>query len=95
MSTARICPKGHRYFKSSDCPTCPQCEKERAPKTGFMAMLGAPARRALEREGVATEKQLAQYTEAQVLALHGIGPASLPKLRCALELSGFTFKQPK
>jgi hypothetical protein len=24
----KICSKGHRFYKSSDCPTCPVCEKE-------------------------------------------------------------------
>lgn len=27
--TLRTCKKGHRYYKSSDCPVCPACEKER------------------------------------------------------------------
>lgn len=31
----KICEKGHQYYKSSDCPICPVCEKERKPKEGF------------------------------------------------------------
>ncbi len=27
--TLRVCPKGHKYYKSSDCPTCPVCESHR------------------------------------------------------------------
>ncbi len=57
--TLRTCEKGHEYYKSSDCPTCPTCENERAPKEGFLALLSAPARRALEHHGIYTvEKTL-------------------------------------
>jgi hypothetical protein len=45
---ARICPNGHHYVKSSDCPVCPFCEADRKPKKGFLSLLSAPARRALE-----------------------------------------------
>lgn len=81
----RTCTKGHQYLKSSDCPTCPICEKERAPKEGFMSVLSAPARRALENEGIKTLKQLAKYSEAELLALHGIGATTIPKLNAALK----------
>ena len=46
--TIRICPEGHRYEKSTDCPTCPVCEAARKPVDGLFTGLGAPARRALE-----------------------------------------------
>ena len=32
----RTCNKGHTYYKSSDCPTCPTCEQERRPVNGFL-----------------------------------------------------------
>jgi hypothetical protein len=88
----RICPQGHRYEKSSDCPVCPICERERAPGSGFLAGLSAPARRALEGEGLITLAKLARKREAEVLALHGIGPSSMPKLRAALSKAGLGFK---
>lgn len=90
--TLRTCPKGHRYYKSSDCPTCPACEAKRKPETGFLSELGAPARRALEGKGLTTLSKLARHTEAQILELHGIGPSSMPKLRKALEAKGLAFK---
>ncbi len=37
--TLRTCEQGHEYYKSSDCPTCPVCEKERKPKEGFLSLL--------------------------------------------------------
>ncbi len=60
---------------------------------GFLAELSGPARRALEREGITTPKQLARYSEAEILALHGVGPSSLPKLRAALTAAGLTFSK--
>jgi len=91
--TLRICPQGHTYYKSSDCPTCPVCEKERKPETGFLSSLSAPARRSLERLGVTTIKELSAFTEKEILAQHGMGPASLPKLKQALKSAGQSFKK--
>lgn len=87
----RVCSKGHMYYKSSTCPVCPVCEKEQKPDEDFLSMLGAPARRALERAGITTLTQLSTYTETDLLALHGMGPGSLPKLRYALESKGLSF----
>jgi predicted RecB family nuclease len=94
MGELRTCKKGHQYYKSSDCPTCPACEAERKPKEGFLSVLAAPARRALEREGVTTLEALAHRTEAEILALHGMGPSSIPKLRQLLKASGLAFRKP-
>src|SRR5215210_2697849 len=91
--TLRICDKGHKYYKSSDCPTCPTCEKERKPENGFLSLLAAPARRALENNGVATLQQLAKFSEEEISQLHGMGPGSLPKLRTALKTIGLSFKR--
>ena len=91
MSPQRTCPDGHVFTKTSDCPTCPQCEAARAPKDGWMAKLGAPARRALEHEGIVTLQELAQRTEKEILALHGFGPATLPILRMVLNTAGLQF----
>ncbi len=88
----RICANGHQYTKTSDCPTCPVCENERKPKDGFLSILSAPARRALENKGIKTLKQLSKFSEEEILNLHGMGPASIPKLRSALEAEGLTFK---
>lgn len=89
---ARICSKGHHYNKSSDCPTCPICEAERKPENGLLSTLAAPARRALEKQGILNVRQLSAYTQAEVLSLHGIGPSSLPKLMAALEKEGLSFR---
>jgi len=89
----KTCPKGHQYFKTSDCPTCPICEKNRTPKDGFLSLLAAPARRALENKGIKTLKQLAKFSEKEILELHGMGPGSIPTLRNALETEHLSFKK--
>ncbi len=89
--TLRTCPNGHQYYKSSDCPVCPECEKQNKPG-GFLSTLSAPARRALETAGITTLQQLATYSEKEILKLHGMGKASLPLLRTALRGEGLNFK---
>lgn len=93
MPTLRVCKNGHRYYKSSDCPTCPECEKLRRPTSGLLAALPAPARRALEGIGVTSAKELAKYSEAEILALHGVGKTTIPKLAEALKLAGLSFRK--
>ncbi|MEC0209728.1 RNA polymerase alpha subunit C-terminal domain-containing protein [Paenibacillus ehimensis] len=90
--TLRTCSNGHQYVKSSDCPACPTCEQERKPDTGFLSLLSAPARRALEHHGITSLQQLSKYSEKEILQFHGMGPASLPKLRTALKENGLSFK---
>lgn len=86
------CPNEHLFYKSTDCPTCPVCEQARKPESGFLATLPAPARRALENAGIATITQLATYSKKEILALHGMGPASIPKLKTALTTNGLSFR---
>ncbi|MEH7335458.1 RNA polymerase alpha subunit C-terminal domain-containing protein [Neobacillus drentensis] len=88
----RICSQGHKYYKSSDCPTCPTCEQERKPENGFLSLLSAPARRALENNGISSLQSLSKYSEKEILQFHGMGPASIPKLRSALKEHGLTFR---
>jgi hypothetical protein len=91
--TLRTCPKGHRYYKSSDCPTCPVCESERVPESGFLSLLAAPARRALENNGILTLNKLSEFSEKEILQFHGMGPSSIPKLKTALEAKDLSFKE--
>lgn len=89
----KTCKKGHKFYKSSDCPTCPVCEEERKPKDNFLSLLGAPARRALENNGIVTLKQLSKHTEKEVLSFHGIGKSSIPILQKILLENNLTFKK--
>jgi predicted RecB family nuclease len=92
-ATLRICPNGHSYYKSSDCPVCPKCEAAKVPEQDFLKAIAAPARRAVEGIGVKTLKQLARHTEAEIAALHGMGPNAMGKLRAALKAQGSAFKK--
>lgn len=91
MSSRRECPRGHVYFKTSDCPTCPKCEAAKKPAAGFLADLAAPARRALVGAGLTSLKAVARRSEAEVLELHGMGPNAMRKIRAALKNSGLAF----
>lgn len=89
----KLCPEGHIFFKSSDCPVCPVCEKKRKTVLGWMSALSAPAKRALENNGLTSLHKIAACTEKEILSLHGIGPSALPKLKSALLSAGLHFKQ--
>lgn len=91
--TLRTCDKGHQYYKSSDCPTCPICEQERKPKESFLSVLAAPAGRALENKGITSLKELSNFSEEEILNLHGMGASSIPKLRSALKASSLSFRK--
>ncbi len=90
--TLRTCNNGHQFYKSSDCPTCPICEAVRKPESGFLSLLSAPARRALEGAGIHTLEQFSTWSREDLLQLHGLGPSSLPKLEAALKAKGLNFK---
>lgn len=89
----RICKEGHKYFKSTDCPTCPVCEQLRKPEADFLRVLPAPARRAAENAGINTLKQLSMWSATDLLKLHGMGPASIPILRKALKAGGLLLRK--
>ncbi len=98
MATEKIkktCKYGHTFYKSSDCPTCPTCEKLKEPASGFLAHLSNPARNALLHHGIDTIQKLSNYTVKEIMKIHGIGKASLPTFRNALEEHGLTFKEQK
>lgn len=87
-----VCNKGYKYYKSSDCPTCPTCEQKNKPTSGFLSLLSAPARRALEHNGITSVQKLSEFSEKEILKFHGMGPASLPILRSSLEEKGLSFR---
>lgn len=88
--TLRTCSQGHQYYKSSDCPVCPICEKG-IQTANDLPKLGAPACRALDNAGIQSLVDLSKYSEAEILKLHSLGPSSIPKLRSALEAKGLSF----
>lgn len=87
----KTCLAGHQFYKSSDCPTCPICEKEGKPSSGFLSLISAPARRALASKNISTLLELAKFTESEIAALHGMGPNAIGKLKIALSKDGLAF----
>ncbi len=63
------------------------------PSTDLPPGLAQPALRALAAAGIAHLEQLASFREAEIKALHGIGPNALKLLRGALAERGLAFKQ--
>ncbi len=95
MDTKKIlktCKNGHQFYKSFDCPACPICEEELKPKDNFLSLLGAPARRALEHNGIATLEQLSKYSEKEVLNFHGMGKSTIPKLQKLMSGKELSFR---
>lgn len=91
--TLKICKNGHRFYKSSDCPTCPVCEEERKPKDGFLSLLSAPARRALEHEGLTSLTKVSRYSEKELGELHGMGPSAIAKMKQLLKDAGLSLRK--
>lgn len=64
---------------------------KRQARSGFLSEVVAPARRALENEGITTPEKLAGYSEREILKLHGMGASTIPKLRKVLKEKGLKF----
>ena len=54
----------------------------------FPRDMGRPANAALVSQGVTTIAQVANMTERELLALHGVGPKAVAILRAELEKQG-------
>ena len=87
----RTCKNGHQFYKSTDCPTCPTCEENKKPTDGFLSLLYAPARRALENANIKSLKQLSKFSENDILKLHGMGKTTIPILKKELARVGLAF----
>lgn len=59
----------------------------------FPAGVPGPALRALSAAGVSSLEQLAGWSEAELLALHGMGPKAIGLLRAGLEARGLRFAE--
>lgn len=92
-TSLRVYEKGHKYYKSSDCPICPICSKSLNPENSFLSLLASPARSALESNGISSLKSLSCYTEKELMNLYGFGRASIPILRKTLKDAGLQFKK--
>ena len=91
----KTCDRGHKFYKSSDCPSCPICAAQDKPETGFLSLLSSPARGALEHAGITSLTELSRHSEREILKLHGVGPKTIPTLRQALHDAGLAFAKPR
>jgi DNA uptake protein ComE-like DNA-binding protein len=91
MENERICVNGHRYTKSSDCPTCPRCEEQKKPTAGWKVGLAAPALRALQQANINTLMDLQHWSKEELAKLHGMGPKAIARIEtvCKQEGTGF------
>jgi len=61
---------------------------ERASPPAFPRGVAQPAMRALASIGVTRLDQVTRFTEAELLALHGMGPKALKAIKAALPAQG-------
>jgi hypothetical protein len=85
------CEKGHSFYKTSDCPVCPICEREK--EEFFIPKLSAPARRALEKAGIDSLEKLSRFSEKDLLRLHGFGKTAIPIVLNLLNENVFKMKK--
>jgi len=65
--------------------------REPRPAGTPLPRIGAPATRALRAEGLTTLERVATRTEAELIAMHGVGPVAIDRLREALAEQGSGF----
>ena len=84
------CANGHVFDKTSDC-VCPKCGPG-GVATSNLPKIGAPATRALDDADVKDLEDLTDWSERDLLALHGMGPKAVDVLREHLAAKGLAFK---
>ncbi len=63
------------------------------PTGNDLPKLAAPARRALAGAGLGSLAQVAMQREADVAALHGMGPNAMATLKAAMKAKGLGFRR--
>ena len=69
--------------------------RKRPPRpegTPLPRSIGAPATRALRAAGLTSLESLGAVTEAELLAMHGVGPVAIARLREALADAGLAYR---
>ncbi len=61
----------------------------------FPSLLSAPARRALENNGIKSLQQLSKHSETEIMKFHGVGKTTIPILQKALKEKGLAFEKEK
>jgi len=84
----RLSPRGEAVLDSEDGP------RERAPRrtgTPLPRTIGAPATRALRAVDVHTLEAVSGWRQADLAALHGVGPIALDRLQAAMAAIGLDY----
>ncbi|WP_437575146.1 DNA-binding protein [Sorangium sp. So ce887] len=58
------------------------------PESALPKGIGKPATRALAAAGVSRLDQVTRFSEAELLAIHGVGPKAVGIIKAALETQG-------
>ncbi len=90
---SETCSRGHPFQKSKETPVCWMCWPGYYSKGDLPKGLSAPALRALLNADITKLNQLAQYTEGEIVELHGMGPKAFGLLKEALKKQGVFFKK--
>ena len=61
-------------------------------QSGNLPNIGRPAAAALDLAGIRTIEQVAEHSEAELRALHGVGPKAIRILSEALTATGLGFR---
>jgi hypothetical protein len=85
----RLSPRGAAVVDAES--GAPRADRPTAPEGTPLPRIGAPATRALRAEGIWTLEQVRDRSEAELAALHGVGPIALRFLREALAERGWSF----
>lgn len=60
--------------------------------SGLPPGLSGPATRALHSSGITTLAEVAEHSEPELLALHGVGPSAIRTLVAALQQAGLSLR---
>lgn len=87
----KVCSRGHTFRKSSNSPVCPACWPGFYKKHDFPSDISGPALRALLNANITKLEHLSKFTEAELSALHGMGPKAVRLLKAAMKERGIKF----
>jgi hypothetical protein len=86
-----LSPRGEAVVDAS-LPT-PRVRAPREQGTPLPRGIGAPATRALRGVGVSTLEQVAAFSEAELGAMHGVGPIAIARLGEAMAEHGLAYRE--
>ncbi len=86
----RLSPRGEAVLDDGT----PRERPARPVGTPLPRAIGAPATRALRGEGVTSLEQITDWTAAELVRLHGVGPIAIERLGEALAERGLRFREP-